>query len=222
MKILEWVSSAFVLSGLLSAVVIALDLREHRQTMRIMEPVWVLTGLWGGVIALWAYYAFGRVHAHVPEEMHMPEHPRWQSVVLSTLHCGAGCTLADLLGEWLLFFVPVTIGGSLLAGNWTTDYLLALILGIGFQYAAIRSMSHVNRGDAVIRAAKADFFSLTAWQAGMCGWMAVAIFAIFGGWMPPRTSWTFWFMMQVAMYVGFVLSLPVNVMLVRKGIKHAM
>jgi hypothetical protein len=43
----------------------------------------------------------------------MKGRPRWQSVVLSTLHCGAGCTLADIVGEWFLFFVPVAIGGSL-------------------------------------------------------------------------------------------------------------
>lgn len=148
--------------------------------------------------------------------------PCWQSVVLSTLHCGAGCTLADLVGEWLLFFVPVAIGGSLLAGSWVTDYLLALLFGIGFQYAAIRGMQRIPRGEAMIRAAKADFLSLTAWQAGMYGWMAIAMFVLGDGTAAPRTSYWFWFMMQIGMCCGFVVSLPVNVWLIRKGIKEGM
>ena len=28
--------------------------------MKIMNSVWILTGLWGGFFALWAYFRFGR------------------------------------------------------------------------------------------------------------------------------------------------------------------
>lgn len=153
----------------------------------------------------------------------MKGRPRWQSVVLSTLHCGAGCTLADIVGEWFLFFVPVAIGGSILAGTWVVDYLLALAFGIGFQYAAIRGMERtLPRGETIRRAAKADILSLTAWQAGMYGWMAVAIFALNGGEAMPRTSFVFWFSMQVAMACGFLVALPVNILLIRAGIKKGM
>jgi len=153
----------------------------------------------------------------------MKGRPRWQSVVLSTLHCGAGCTLADIIGEWFLFFVPVAIGGSILAGTWVVDYLLALAFGIGFQYAAIRGMERtLPRDEAIRRAAKADILSLTAWQAGMYGWMAVAIFALNGGEAMPRTSFVFWFSMQVAMACGFLVALPVNILLIRAGIKKGM
>lgn len=312
MQLFHYLSVVFVLGGIGSALVIAIDLHARRQPMRIMHSVWVLTGLWASFFGLWAYFAFGRAPRNIPGNhmdsttkgktgrenadmpgrvdlsgadgmvmpgmtgmpgvdgmemperggmpkptgmempkmprmqvsdamklpgridlsgadgmempgMEMPARPKWQSVVLSTLHCGAGCTLADIVGEWALYFVPVAIGGSLLAGTWVTDYLLALLFGIGFQYAAIRGMEpSIPRGEAVGRAAKADILSLTAWQAGMYGWMAVAIFA-FGNGMPmPRTSFMFWFMMQVAMACGFLLSLPVNVLLIRKGIKKGM
>ena len=153
----------------------------------------------------------------------MKGRPRWQSVVLSTLHCGAGCTLADIIGEWFLFFVPVAIGGSILAGTWVVDYLLALAFGIGFQSLTIRGMERtLPRGEAIRRAAKADILSLTAWQAGMYGWMAVAIFALNGGEAMPRTSFVFWFSMQVAMACGFLVALPVNILLIRAGIKKGM
>ena len=153
----------------------------------------------------------------------MKERPLWQSVDLSTLHCWPGCTLADIVGEWFLFFVPVAIGGSILAGTWGVDYLLALAFGIGFQYAAIRGMERtLPRCEAIRRAAKADILSLTAWQAGMYGWMAVAIFALNGGEAMPRTSFVFWFTMQIAMAGGFLVSLPVNILLIRAGINKGM
>lgn len=265
MQQLNYFSEIFVLGGIASALIIALDLRFCRQPMRIMNSVWVLTGLWASILGLWAYYAFGRAsrcrqgtpaqrHAEqrrkrqrthtmqmekpmqeememqmeMPKEgemvmeMQMPPHPRWQSVVLSTLHCGAGCTLADLAGEWFLYFVPIAIGGSLLAGAWVLDYILALVFGIGFQYAAIRSMERISTREALTRAAKADILSLTAWQAGMYGWMAFVIFGLGDGIPLPRTSFTFWFSMQIAMACGFVVALPVNVLLIKSGIKKGM
>ena len=49
-------------------------------------------------------------------EMDMSEvRPQWQSITLSALHCGAGCTLADIIGEWFTYWVPLQIGGSLIA-----------------------------------------------------------------------------------------------------------
>lgn len=273
MQQFPYIAEIFVIGGIASAAVIAIDLRQCRQPMRIMNSVWILTGLWASFFGLWAYYAFGRVKRCTFDEkaeqageakgmemegmkagkmdmhgmemddiksggmdMHgmrmpgmqmgeiaMPERPRWQSVVLSTLHCGAGCTLADLVGEWFLYFVPVAIGGSLIAGSWVIDYILALGFGIGFQYAAIRGMEPATpRGEIVRRAAKADILSLTAWQAGMYGWMAVVIFALNNGVTLPRTSFQFWFMMQVAMACGFLVALPVNIGLIRAGIKKGM
>lgn len=288
MQQLNYLAEIFVLGGIASALVIAADLRACRQPMRIMNSVWILTGLWASFIGLWAYFTFGRpgycdaaggpdsrkngtkngggtpmpgmdtvpdetagkhrtdsmemhaenthaavgmpgmkMHANGPEatrrnSMEMHAQPRWESVVLSTLHCGAGCTLADLVGEWFLYLVPVALGGSLLAGTWATDYVLALVFGIGFQYAAIRGMDKsLSRGQAVRRAAKADLLSLTAWQAGMYGWMAVVIFVLNDG-MLSRTSFAFWFMMQIAMACGFFVALPVNVLLIRAGIKTVM
>lgn len=248
MQQFPYIAEIFVIGGIASAAVIAVDLRQCRQPMRIMNSVWILTGLWASFFGLWAYYAFGRVkrctldekqeHAGGMDEMKsggmemdgmrmgemaMPPRSRWQSVVLSTLHCGAGCTLADLVGEWFLYFVPVAIGGSLIAGSWVIDYILALGFGIGFQYAAIRGMEpKAPRGEIVRRAAKADILSLTAWQAGMYGWMAVVIFALNDGSALPRTSFQFWFMMQVAMACGFLVALPVNIGLIRAGIKKGM
>lgn len=271
MDILTIISAVFVLSGLLAALTIAVDLRRRPQPMKIMNSVWILTALWAGPLGAVAYFGFGRQKAEeakspseLPHHMElkmpdrpiqhnsmrgmsgmtmkmpdrsgaagtggmaemtmkeMPQRPKWQSAVLSTLHCGAGCTLADLAGEWFAWLVPISIGGSLIAGSWTLDYILALLFGIGFQYVAIRDMQRITSSEALTKAAKADVLSLTAWQVGMYGWMAVVFFVLFSHDVLPRTGWTFWFMMQIAMLCGFLVALPMNRFLIKKGIKQGM
>ncbi|MGL4227873.1 MAG: DUF4396 domain-containing protein [Tannerellaceae bacterium] len=151
----------------------------------------------------------------------MPAKPFWEKVALSTLHCGAGCTLADLIGEWLVFFFPAIILGTGITGQWVLDYILALAIGIFFQYVAIQPMLHLSVGKGIMRALKIDFFSLSSWQVGMYGWMAIALFGIYHGDL-PKTSWEFWFMMQLAMCAGFITAYPVNWILVKTGIKAGM
>lgn len=227
---LNSIASFFVCAGIVLALVLANLVSHHKPTMKIMGPVWVLTGLWAHFLGVWAYFKLGlsKNINHMPPINHVKDaqmpmnSPKWHSIALSTLHCGAGCTLADLIGEWFVFYVPISIGGSLVAGSWILDYVLALIFGFFFQYFAIREMEKISPRAAWVRAVKADFFSLTAWQVGMYGWMALVMFVIFKDTTFTRTSWIFWFMMQIAMFFGFCLSYPVNALLIKAGIKKEM
>lgn len=65
--------------------------------------------------------------------------------MMGTLHCGAGCTLADLAGPFLFRMAPFVLFGSSLYGEWAVDYVLALNIGVFFQYGRLASMSH-DRG----------------------------------------------------------------------------
>ena len=147
------------------------------------------------------------------------QRPYWQSVALSALHCGAGCTLADIIGEWFTNYVPVTVAGSQLFGNWVLDFILALMIGVYFQFYAIREMEKISVGNALARAFKADFFSLLSWQVGMYGWMAIVYFVLFINEPLPKDTWIFWFMMQLAMLFGFFCAYPMNALLIKLGIK---
>ncbi len=147
--------------------------------------------------------------------------PFWQSVAIGTLHCGSGCTIGDLLAETFLLFLPFTLFGSRLAGTWLVDYLFAFAFGIVFQYYSIKPMKKFGAKEAFIAAIKADTLSLTSWQVGMYGWMAIAFFLIFKHNI-PATDPLFWFMMQVGMLLGFITAYPMNWLLIKKGIKEAM
>ena len=72
---------------------------------------------------------------------------------------------------------------------------------------------------------KADSLSLTAWQVGMYGFMALAQFYIFRRVLGADLEVNmpeFWFMMQIAMIAGFITSYPVNGWLLRIGLKEEM
>lgn len=220
----------FLALGFISAAIIVADqyIGGRKHEMGIMNIVWPLTALWASIVGLIAYYAFGRARRSMPMpmpmtmkmpmKMDMPmatHRPMWQQVALSALHCGAGCTVADISGEWLASLLSI----GLIFG-WAVDYVLALIIGIMFQYAAIRSMETISIKQGYLKALKVDFWSLTSWQIGMYGWMAIAIFVI--GIPIDRFSSEFWFMMQVAMLVGFITSYPTNWLLIKYGIKKGM
>lgn len=211
--------------AIVSAITIALDLYKNPQSMKIMNAVWILTALWGSIFSLVVYYWFGREKKMEEMKdmsmdgmsMNMPVRPKWQSVTLSTLHCGAGCTLADIIGSLFLIMFPMA-----LFGGWVFTYVLALIIGVYFQFIAIKEMNNLPDSIIIKRAIKADFLSLSAWQAGMYCWMYLLIFHF--KCIEPHSvlTWDYWFAMQQAMLVGFILALPMNYLLIKAGVKGGM
>jgi hypothetical protein len=182
--------------------------------MWIMNIVWPVTALYSGPLGLWAYFSFGRVRTATRRK------PFWQITAVATTHCGAGCTLGDIISEWFVVAVPVTLFGQKIFGAWALDFAVAYVLGIVFQYFAIVPMRGLKPAAGLVAAAKADTFSLMAWQIGMYGWMAFVHFGLFGE--ISKTNPVFWFMMQIGMLAGFATSYPVNWLLVRLGIKEKM
>jgi len=227
---LTTIAAISLIVGAICALIIVVDLlRGHKQHMWIMNVVWPVTALYGSVFALYAYFKIGLLSSHkatmeAKERGEKPPgktKPFWQMVGLGATHCGSGCTLGDILAEWGLFLFPFAIFGKKIFGAWVVDYILALLLGVAFQYFTIVPMRDLPVGKGIVTAFKADTLSLTAWQVGMYGWMAVATFAIFGHEI-EKTNPVFWFMMQIAMWFGFMTSYPVNWWLLHKGIKEKM
>ena len=196
------------------------------QHMAIMNLAFPLTALYLGPIALWAYFARGRRMSRKRMHMHaagMNEGARdsWWQVSLSDTHCGAGCALGDIGGEWIVWASGWMIG-SALGAEYILDLTLAWTFGILFQYFAIAPLRNqvgqlAPLGDAI----KSDTLSILGFEVGLFGWMAIAHYVI---WKPPLPidSSSQWFMMQIGMVIGFVTSWPVNQWLLRRGIKEPM
>lgn len=228
---MEWLTSLAWVSlglGFASAIVIVLDLLNRPQRMWIMNLVWPITALYSGPLGLWAYYCMGRETTHQHSMAmhhgaagHGTRKPFWQQVVVATTHCGSGCTVGDIAAEWMMLATPFVLFGRRLYAAWLVDFLWAYALGIVFQYFTIAPMRQVSLGKGILAAVRADTFSLIAWQVGMYGWMAVAVFLLFHHEFSP-TDPVFWFLMQLGMLWGFLTSYPINWWLLKKGWKETM
>ena len=206
---------------------IAFDIfgRGYRQRMTIMEAVWPVTALYFGPAAVAAYRAWGRPAAVRWQDQHgdPPDKPGYAATAVGVSHCGAGCTLGDIIAEWAVFGLGATVAGLSLGAQYIADYIAALALGIVFQYFAIAPMRGLSLRKGLIEAAKADVASLTAFEIGLFGWMALMTFVFFPA--PHQLhpdSPVYWFLMQIGMIVGFFTAWPVNTRLIRAGIKEAM
>lgn len=239
---LHVLSIAALLLGAACAILVAIDVIRRPQHMWIMNLVWPVVGLFAGPLAIWAYLRYGRLATDARaraamqrgEEMpHKRLTPFPAMVGKGALHCGSGCTLGDILAEWLVFLLPAVatwfgwrwLFSEKIFAVWVVDYIFAFAFGVAFQYFTIKPMRDLSVGQGLVQAIKADAASLTAWQIGMYGFMAVAHFWIFGRLLGARlevASPEFWFMMQIAMLLGFATSYPVNWWLVSRGIKERM
>jgi hypothetical protein len=233
-----------------AAVTYDIFFNRRRQPMGVMDAVYPITALYFGPFALALYGRWARSPtrpAAVPnpgsgsaepqmakalhvvsatagrDNMHAHAKPRWVSMAIEVSHCGAGCALGDLIAEWLIFALALTIAGRALFAEYAGDYALALALGILFQYFAIAPMRGLGLKDGLIAAAKADFISLSCFEIGLFGWMALMAFVYFPAphhLMPSSAA--YWFLMQIGMIIGFFTSWPANVWLVNRGIKVPM
>jgi hypothetical protein len=246
--VVAWV---FVAIGVLSALVIAVDvLRGYRQHMMIMNWVYPITGLYWGPVAVYFYFRRGRQMSHrwarehdVAMEMEQmmssedEEDPpsywpfarkNWWPISKGVSHCGAGCTLGDIVGEWIIYLtawsIPLfaTQPPNTLFAAYIADFVLAWTLGIIFQYFSIVPMREdIGRLQGIWAAIKADTLSIIAFQLGLFGYMALYHLVFF---KPPLSiaSPTYWFMMQIGMIAGFFTAWPVNTRLIRQGWKEKM
>jgi len=228
--VISWASLGIAFA---CSAVILVDVVRHPQKMGIMNVVWPVTPLYGSVFALWAYFRRGRSAAKdfqrpMPEAQRekimkdATEHPTPPQIAIATSHCGAGCALGDLGAEFLVFALALRLLGSDLAASFAIDYIFAWTLGVAFQYFTIAPMRGLSFLPGIRAAIKADTLSITAWQVGMYGWMALTYFVFFPAPHLRANQAQYWFMMQLAMIVGFATSYPMNYILVKAGWKEAM
>ena len=98
--------------------------------------------------AVWPYCTLGRsaclasllADGRQGDDRSRLHKPFWQSVVVGDTHCGAGCTVGDFIGEWVVFGTGFSIAGSVLWADYAMDFVFAYALGILFQYYAIAPM----------------------------------------------------------------------------------
>lgn len=71
----------------------------------------------------------------------------------------------------------------------------------------------------LVRALKADALSLLFFEIGLFGWMAAFQIGIFN-WRLETNTVTYWWMMQIGMFIGHWTGVPINWWLITRGIKE--
>lgn len=141
---------------------------------------------------------------------------RWRQVLGSTMHCVAGDGVGILAGA--------TIASVLkLGGVW--DVALEYLLGFAFGWMIFQALfMRGEAGGSYTAALKNTFFpellSMNVLMAGMVPTMMVSMAYIPGAHEP--TGPAFWFVMSMALLVGFVVAYPMNWWLVARHMKHGM
>jgi hypothetical protein len=215
---LETIAFWIAVVSIACAIVAGIAVIRQPPKMAIMAVVWPITALYAGPLGLAAYVALGRRSLGGHGAGGDP--PGWSAALLGATHCGAGCAVGDVAGEWLVYLSGLVLFGSALVTKLVVASVLAFAAGIVFQYFAIAPMRGLGLADGLKAALAADTLSLVAYEVGMFAWMIVVQLWLLPGLEP--TSWSFWLMMQVAMLLGLATTLPVNLRLIRRGIKEAM
>ena len=141
---------------------------------------------------------------------------RWRQVLGSTMHCAAGDGIGIIVGA--------AIGGGLALGFWP-DFLLEYVLGFGFGWAyfqafAMRDMAGGSYARSLRMTFLPELLSMNLLMAGMQLTTRFSIRQIAGGADPARPE--FWFIMSMALVVGFAFAYPINWWLVAHHMKHGM
>ena len=141
---------------------------------------------------------------------------RWRQVLGSTMHCVAGDGIGILAGAAVASYLTLSR---------PVDIALEYTLGFGFGWTIFQALFMRDMaGDFYLRSLAStflpEFLSMNFLMAGMMPIASLGHIAI--GEMPGPLTPEFWFVMSMALLVGFIVAFPINWWLVARGLKHGM
>ena len=192
-----------VIAGLCVAVLVR-DLRgSNRGMMPVMKLVWTLTVAYSGPVGLAGYYWAGR--------RQIPEDTLARRGFRSVAHCYSGCGAGEIVGVMIA-------AGLLSLGNWWIagiTFALAYVAGY-----ALSAVPLVQGGEALDTA---------LWDALVSETASITVMEVTALgvdlWLSASASFSdplFWSSLIISLSAGLAAAYPVNVILVRTGIKEGM
>ena len=185
-------------------IVLIRDLtRNNTHLMSLMKVVWVLTVLYSGPLGLLVYWRCGRKE--------IPDDNLWRRAFRSVAHCYSGCGMGEIVG--LIIAV-----GLLQLGNWGTaaiTFTLAYVAGYALTVGPL-----LQGGEKLGTALKDAVISETPSIAVM-EVVAIGVDMTLAG-EAGLGDFRFWSSLIVSLTCGLVAAYPVNVLLIRKGVKEGM
>lgn len=168
-----------------------------------MKVVWFLTVAYSGPIGLWLYYVSGRKQ--------IKRDSIWRKGVRSVAHCYSGCGAGEITG--------VIIAAGLLTlhntGIAIVTFLFAYVFGYALTFGPL-----LQAGETVKQALIDTVYSETLTIAVM----EVTAISI-DIWLSAKATIDqplFWGALVFSLTIGLIAAYPVNVLLIRLGVKGGM
>ena len=206
---------AWLLLTAASVAYVAWDCIYNNPEMTVMKWGWILVTLYMGPIAAVLYVMSCKEPVPGTHEEFIK--PLWKQTVGSTIHCVAGdatgiivaatITAAFGLPMWIDMFVEY-VGG----------FAFGLLI---FQSLFMKDMMGGSYATAVRHSLLPEWLSMNFMMAGMFPTMVVMMMGRDMRAMEP-TQLVFWGAMSVAVGAGCLTAFPVNMWLVKAGLKHGM
>ena len=199
----------------LSTAYVAYDQFWNNPEPAVMRWGFILVTLYMGPLGLLLYVLADKEPR--PGEHERFTSPLWKQGVGSTIHCVAG----DATGIILAAVVTAALGLPM-----RTDLIVEYVAGFAFgllifQSLFMKEMMGGTYWENVRKTFLPEFISMNAMMAGMAPVMSLLMMGRDMRAMEP-TELVFWGVMSLGVIVGFATAYPVNVWMVKRGLKHGL
>ncbi|MFJ5158168.1 DUF4396 domain-containing protein [Pantoea sp. NPDC088449] len=212
----------FLVLGGCTALMILKDLFRHPHPVAVMNIIWPLTGLYMPFIGWLAWWYLGRKPSHqlkiallIPRKMQKTTN--WQTIFISTSLTAAACIFGDMM---TIPIVTLLKHFAITPALWMQAIIcviVSLFIGLLFQFLAIRQREKHSFYSALLIALKTEVFPVLIYQLGIFFFMALALKFVLAQQINPLLI-VFWFMLQLAIMIGFLFSWPANHFLIKRGL----
>ncbi|MGX0876230.1 hypothetical protein ACSSV4_000905 [Roseovarius sp. MBR-154] len=199
-----WFLVAWAALMLPSLAILIRDMRaRNAHLMPLMKWVWALTVVYSGPLGLAVYWWSGRKEIAADGQ--------WRRAARSVAHCYSGCGLGEIIG--------LTLAVGVLAATTTATALITF----AFAYAAGFALTVgplMQEGTGFVQAARDAIYSETP-SITIMEIVAIGVDLTLAGSAGPGQV-LFWSSMIVSLTCGLIAAYPVNLILIRRGIKAGM
>lgn len=200
----DWVLGVWLSLSFFSCLVLLVDLHRHNNHIgSMMKMVWFLSVLYSGPLGLLIYFYSGR--------RQISNDSLWRKGFRSVAHCYSGCGAGEITGVFIAAGL-LTLSNTAVA---VTTFCFAYVFGYGMTLGPL-----LQDGVPVKKALIDTLYSDTATIAVM-EITAISIDL----WLAASTTMDqalYWNSLLLSLTVGLIAAYPVNVLLVRLGVKGGM
>ncbi|MCU1259583.1 MAG: multicopper oxidase type 3 [Bryobacterales bacterium] len=204
----------FALAGVSTAYV-AWDQYRNNPEPVVMKWGFILVTLYLGPLGLLLYVLADKEPR--PGEHEKFVQPLWKQGVGSTIHCVAGDATGIILAAAITSVLGLPMWLDLIV-----EYLTGFAFGLFiFQSLFMKSMMGGTYWENVRKSFLPEFISMNCMMAGMAPVMSFLMMGRDMRAMEPKEL-LFWGVMSLGVMAGFATAYPVNVWMVKHGLKHGL